>query len=69
MTSEKTPSTKMFMGLLDWTFLLFLAGKLGFGDTTIQSWSWWWVTAPLWVGWLIIFAAAAVMTVAQGAKK
>jgi hypothetical protein len=52
---------------LGWLFLLFLALKLmGYID-----WSWWWVTAPLWIpiavvlgglaiaGIILIFAAAA----------
>lgn len=30
-------------------FLLFLALKLGVGDTAVMDWSWWWVTAPLWL--------------------
>lgn len=31
-------------------FFIFLALKLGLGDTTVADWSWWGVTAPLWVG-------------------
>jgi hypothetical protein len=32
------------MGLLGWTFIVFLVLKL----TDKIDWSWWWVTAPLW---------------------
>ncbi len=30
-------------------FLVFLVLKL----TGFIAWSWWWVTAPLWIGWVI----------------
>lgn len=30
-------------------FLIFLVLKLT-GKTVVASWSWWWVTAPLWGG-------------------
>lgn len=32
------------IGILGATFLVFLVLKL----TGVVSWSWWWVTAPLW---------------------
>ncbi|MDM2418393.1 Uncharacterised protein [Mycobacteroides abscessus subsp. massiliense] len=31
-------------------FLIFLALKLGIGDTGVQDWSWWLITAPVWGG-------------------
>jgi len=34
-----------FFGLL---FIVFLVLKLGVGSTIVQTWSWWWVCAPLW---------------------
>ena len=36
-----------FGGLL---FIVFLILKL----THVIDWSWWWVTAPLWIGFLIL---------------
>lgn len=44
-------------------FFIFLALKLGLGDTTVEQWSWWNVTAPLWGGALLTVAflvAAAI---------
>lgn len=43
-------------------FFVFLVLKL----TNVISWSWWWVTAPLWlptvVGlWMILFAVACLL--------
>ena len=34
-------------------FLVFLILKLT-GETVVASWSWWWVTSPLWIGFAII---------------
>lgn len=65
--SEKSraPITKTSTGLIEWTFLLFLAGKLGFGDTDVQSWSWWLVTAPLWAGFSVWLVLAALVALAK----
>ena len=38
---------------LEVLFLIFLVLKLT-GKTVVATWSWWWVTAPLWGGWAII---------------
>ena len=45
---------------LGWLFLLFLALKL----TGYIDWSWWWVTAPLWIPFaiaLVMFAIAGMI--------
>ena len=34
-------------------FLIFLVLKLT-GKTVVATWSWWWVTAPLWGGLAIV---------------
>jgi hypothetical protein len=36
-------------GLAGFLFVAFLCMKLGVGDTEAVNWSWWWVTAPLWI--------------------
>lgn len=46
-------------------FLLFLALKL----TEIIDWSWWWVTAPLWGAFALLFVvclSVAVATIVEG---
>ena len=45
-------------------FIVLLALKLGLGDTTVEDWSWWGVTAPLWGGAAIsaIFFLVAVLS-------
>ena len=52
--SENNKNTVMGGGLtfLQVLFLIFLVLKLT-GKTVVASWSWWWVTAPLWGGFAI----------------
>jgi hypothetical protein len=46
MENSKTTSGTMGLGTL--LFLVFLVMKLAkIGD--VANWSWWWVTAPLWI--------------------
>ena len=49
--SENNKNTVIGGGLpfLQVLFLIFLVLKLT-GKTVVASWSWWWVTAPLWGG-------------------
>ena len=52
--SENNKNTAIGGGLtfLQVLFLIFLVLKLT-GKTVVASWSWWWVTAPLWGGFAI----------------
>lgn len=43
------------MNLMSVLFVIFLTLKL----TDVITWSWWWVTAPIWGPWAVI----AVLTV------
>ena len=51
-TSGILGSGLTFMQVL---FLVFLILKLT-GETAVASWSWWWVTSPLWIGFAIIIS-------------
>ncbi len=58
MEKSKQSSDTGFFTIL---FLIFLTLKLA-GLGVVADWSWWWVTAPLWlpiVAALIVLAAAA----------
>lgn len=44
------------MGFTGALFLVFLVLKL----TGYITWSWWWVTAPLWIGFLIAVSVIAI---------
>ncbi|NDG53337.1 MAG: hypothetical protein EBY39_09985 [Flavobacteriia bacterium] len=43
-----------FFGLM---FLIFMTLKL----TGVIDWSWWWVTAPLWGGFVLIFVIVVII--------
>jgi len=59
MSKEKSSSGGIgFLGIL---FLIFLTLKLA-GIGVVANWSWWWVTAPLWMP----LALAAVILVVYG---
>jgi hypothetical protein len=46
MENNKTTSTSISLGTI--LFVVFLVMKLAkIGD--VANWSWWWVTAPLWI--------------------
>ena len=53
--SENNKKTVLGGGLtfLPALFLVFLVLKLT-GKTVVATWSWWWVTAPLWGGLAIV---------------
>ena len=50
------------VGLGGLVFLVFLACKL----TGNIDWSWWWVTAPLWIPVALLFAIVAVVFLVAG---
>jgi len=55
MSESNTNSSGIsFASLL---FIVFLVLKL----TGVITWSWWWVTAPLWGGFAIFFAVLALV--------
>jgi len=45
-----------FFGLM---FLIFMTLKL----TEVIDWSWWWVTAPLWGGFALIFFIIIIVAI------
>jgi hypothetical protein len=58
MESNKTTSTSIGLGTI--LFVVFLVMKLAkIGD--VANWSWWWVTAPLWIP---VLSALAVFSIA-----
>ena len=53
------------IGLAGALFVLFLGLKLA-EVGPVQYWSWWWVTAPLWVPFALITAVALVFFIGRG---
>ena len=54
-------STQGGVGLMGLLFVVFLVLKL----TKVISWSWWWITAPLWgpvaIGLIIVIVCVAIV--------
>lgn len=53
MSESNSSASIGFPGLL---FLVFLVLKL----TNVISWSWWWVTAPLWIAFAVTLTILVV---------
>ena len=51
-----------FFGLM---FLIFMTLKL----TGVIDWSWWWVTAPLWGGFALIFFIVVIIALIKAFDK
>ena len=50
---------------LEVLFLIFLVLKLT-GKTVVATWSWWWVTAPLWGGFAIVAVIWIIIMIILG---
>ncbi len=57
MSDKSSSSSSAGIGFLSLFFIVLFVMKLGVGETVVEDWSWWWVTAPLWGP----FAALAVV--------
>lgn len=51
MVNNNSNSSSGGIGFFGLMFLIFMTLKL----TNVIDWSWWWVTAPLWGGFVLIF--------------
>jgi len=65
MTDNKTTGG---IGLGTLLFLIFLVMKLA-GIGSVANWSWWWVTAPLWIPTVIVIGLTLLIVLIKGEKK
>lgn len=63
MSNSKVNSGGIGIGTL--LFMVFLVLKL----TNVIDWSWWWVTAPLWIPFSIVVVFVIIMLVVYFCKK
>ena len=54
---SNSSSSSSGLGLSGVLFIVFLVLKL----TKVIDWSWWWVTAPLWGGFLLVGIILAIL--------
>lgn len=57
MSNSSSNGSSGGAGILTILFVVFLVLKL----TGNITWSWWWVTAPLWGGFALIFAIIGIV--------
>lgn len=50
---------EVIMGFCEVLGLIFIILKL-LGVTAVATWSWWWVTSPLWIGFIIDILVYAI---------
>lgn len=63
--SEKTSSSNGGIGVLGLLGVVFVVLKL----VGIIDWSWWWVTAPFWAGFVLLIAFIGIIATIAVAKK
>lgn len=61
MSDDKVVVRSGGISLCGVLFIVFLLLKLGIGNTVVQTWSWWWVTAPLWGPFVLVLGVAMLV--------
>ena len=61
--AEKSAAQSGGIGVLGLLGVLFVALKL-IGVSPVAHWSWWWVTAPFWGGFVLVLAIVAIVALA-----
>ena len=61
MTNQNEKKTSGSIGITTILFVVFLVLKL----TGVISWSWWWVTAPLWIPICFGLIVAIILVIAK----
>ncbi len=59
---SKCSSSSGVIGLCSMVFIVFLILKRA-GVGVVATWSWWWVTSPLWIPFVIVLLAVIAMAV------
>lgn len=68
MSSNNESAESGGIGLMGLLFILFLALKL-LNVTVVATWSWWWVTAPLWAPIVLVLGIFAIVIFFIGLAK
>ena len=66
MENQKAASSGISLGTV--LFLIFLVLKLA-GIGQVATWSWWWVTSPLWIPIVLVVVILAVVGIIYGIAK
>lgn len=63
--SDSSSSSGGGIGICGFLFLIFLTLKLA-EVGTVATWSWWWVTAPLWIPFGIVLGIFVIVLTIAG---
>ena len=66
MSKDNKSSSGLGFGTI--LFLIFLTLKLG-GWGVVATWSWWWVFSPIWISFVLVLVAAAIIGLVEILKK
>lgn len=66
--AENQNTTSSGIGLSTLIFVVFLTLKLA-GIGQVATWSWWWVTSPLWIPLVLVVAILGVVGILYGIAK
>ena len=66
MENQKAASNGIGLGTV--VFLIFLVLKLA-GIGQVATWSWWWVTSPLWIPIVLGIAILGIVGIVYGIAK
>lgn len=66
MENQKAASNGIGLGTV--VFLIFLVLKLA-GIGQVATWSWWWVTSPLWIPIVLAIAILGIVGIIYGIAK
>jgi hypothetical protein len=66
MNNKKASGNGIGIGTV--LFLIFLTLKLA-GIGQVATWSWWWVTSPLWIPLVFVLGIAAIALILAGIVK
>ena len=62
---EKRKATSNGIGIQTVLFLIFLVLKLA-GIGQVATWSWWWVTSPLWIPIVLVITVLVIASIVVG---
>ena len=68
MTSKNESAQSGGIGICGLMFIVFLTLKL-IGISDVANWSWWWVTAPLWLPLVIVLGIIGIVVLIAAALK
>lgn len=68
MRKQRGEASSGGIGALGALGLIFVTLKL-LGAEPVSSWSWWWVTAPFWAGFVLVAIGFAIVVIVMAVRR